>query len=206
MTYLCHPHSTQNALLRKHMGQTSHLTSAPNTALRTQPLPLRNGLGGLSYAAHVVGSRAAITAQQAAPKATQHTQICVAIILKQLGGGSWCFFFTVIIISLQRTHTDLCCHHPQTTRGLQVVLLLHCQHHFPAKHSHICVAIILKQLRGGSWSFFFAVIIIALQSIHRSVLPSFSNSSGAAAGPSSSLSSSLSCKGHIQICVAIILK
>ncbi len=30
--------------------------------------------------------------------------MCVVIILKQLGGSSWCFFFTVIIISLQSTN------------------------------------------------------------------------------------------------------
>ncbi len=174
MTYFCHQHCTQTTLLRKPTGQTSHLTSAPNTALRTQPLPLRNGLGGFSYAAHVVCSRAAITAQQAAPQATKHTQVCVAVILKQLRGCSWCFFFTVIIISLQSTHrsvlpsssnssgaaagassslsssfpckarTDLCCRHPQTAQGLQLVLLLHCHHHFPAKHTQICVAVMLK--------------------------------------------------------------
>ena len=58
-----------SAIHSEHLGQTFQPTSAPNTAFRTQPLPLRNGLGSLSYASHVVGSRAAITAQQAAPQA-----------------------------------------------------------------------------------------------------------------------------------------
>ncbi len=76
------------------------------------------------------------------------------------------------------------------------MLLLCCHHNFPEKHTQICVAIMLKELRSCSWCFFFTSIIIFLQSIHRSVLPSSSNISGAAAGASSSLSSSFPCKAH----------
>ena len=59
-------------------------TSATNTALWTQPLSLWDGLSSLPNAAHMIGSRAAVAAQQAASKTTQHTQVCVAIIFKHL--------------------------------------------------------------------------------------------------------------------------
>lgn len=57
-------------------------TSPPHAALGAEPLPGGDGLGALPNAAHVVGCWAAITAQQASPEATQHTQVGVAILFK----------------------------------------------------------------------------------------------------------------------------
>ena len=89
-------------------GVTRHPTSPPHAALGAEPLPLWDGLGCLANAAHVVCGGAAITAQQAAAKTTQHTQVSVAVLLKLWGWGSAPpappLLITVIIVFIVALH------------------------------------------------------------------------------------------------------
>lgn len=57
------------------------LTSAANGALGAHPVALSQGLGVLAQAAHVVGSWAAVAADEVAALAAQHAAVGVGIRL-----------------------------------------------------------------------------------------------------------------------------
>lgn len=95
-----------------HTSIRGHTSSSKGT-LRAEPFPFWDGLCRFPNAAHVVCSRAAITAQQASPQPAQHAKIGIAVPLKHHLWLTRPFFFIVLIlvvlvIALHGMRVDCC--------------------------------------------------------------------------------------------------